>query len=64
MVESEDNQNVKSICGSTNKQIRGRKAREQGKYGSCQIFLAKQMHFCLASRVSKFRANTRNRKVS
>ena len=52
-------------CGSTNKQIRRRKALKQGK---CVVvvnfFLAKQMHFCLASRVRKFRTNTRNGKVS
>ena len=31
---------------------------------SCQFFLAKQVYFRLASRISKFRLNTRNRKVS
>ena len=31
---------------------------------SCQLFLAKQMHFCLANRISKFRANIRNTSVS
>ena len=40
-----------SGCGSTNKQIRGRKALEQGKCVAFVNFLAKQMHFCLASRV-------------
>ena len=28
---------------------------------SCQFFLAKQMHFCLANRISKFRVKTRNK---
>ena len=28
------------------------------------FFLAKQMHFCLANRVSKFSTNSRDKKVS
>ena len=32
--------------------------------GSCQFFLAKQKHFFLASRISKFRTKSRNRKVN
>ena len=31
---------------------------------SCLFFLAKQMYFCLANRISKFRANTRDRGVN
>ena len=31
---------------------------------SFQIFFAKQMYFCLANRISKFRATTRDREVS
>ena len=31
---------------------------------SCQFFLAKQMYFCLANRISKFSANNRDREVS
>ena len=52
------------LCGSMNKQIRGRKALEQGKYVLGVNFFAKQRHFCLASRISKFRTNPRNRKVN
>ena len=42
-----------------------KKAVEQGKYVLVvKFFLAKQMHFCLANRISKFSANTRDREVS
>ena len=46
----------------TNKKNESTRIREV--CSSCQLFLAKQVYFCLASRVSKFRLNTRNRKVS
>ena len=46
----------------TNKRKESTRVREV--CSNCQFFLAKQVHFHLASRVSKFRVKTRNRKVS
>ena len=41
------------------------KVLELGKYALVFIFfLVKQMHFCLANRISKFGVKTRNKLVS
>ena len=47
---------------NTNKRKESTRVREV--CSNCQFFLAKQVHFHLASRLSKFRVKTRNRKVS
>ena len=47
---------------NNNKRKESTKVREV--CNNCQFFLAKQVHFHLASRLSKFRVKTRNRKVS
>ena len=47
---------------NNNKRKESTKVREV--CSNFQFFLAKQVHFHLASRLSKFRVKTRNRKVS
>ena len=50
--------------GVRNNNKRKESTRVREVCSNCQFFLAKQVHFHLASRLSKFRVKTRNRKVS
>ena len=50
--------------GVQNNNKRKESTRVREVCSNCQFFLAKQVHFHLASRLSKFRVKTRNRKVS
>ena len=50
--------------GVYNNNKRKESTRVREVCSNCQFFLAKQVHFYLASRLSKFRVKTRNRKVS
>ena len=50
--------------GVRNNNKRKESTRVREVCSNCQFFLAKQVHFYLASRLSKSRVKTRNRKVS
>ena len=50
--------------GVRNNNKRKESARVREVCSNCQFFLAKQVHFHLASRLSKSRVKTKNRKVS
>ena len=50
--------------GVRNNNKRKESTRVREVCSNCQFFLAKQVHFHLASTLSKFRVKTRNRKVS
>ena len=50
--------------GVQNNNKRKESTRVREVCSNCQFFLAKQVHFHLASRLSKSRVKTRNRKVS
>ena len=52
------------IVGVRNNNKRKESTRVREVCSNCQFFLAKQVHFHLASRLSKFRVKTRNRKDS
>ena len=49
--------------GVRNNNKRKESTRVREVCSNCQFFLAKQVHFHLASRLSKFRVKTSNRKV-
>ena len=53
-----------SCVGIRNNNKRKESTRVREVCSNCQFFLAKQVHFHLASRLSKFRVKARNRKVS
>ena len=55
---------TRSGVGVRNNNKRKESTRVREVCSNCQFFLAKQVHFHLASRLSKFRVKTRNRKVS
>ena len=50
--------------GIRNNNKRKESTRVREVCSNCRFFLAMQVHFHLASRLSKFRVKTRNRKVS
>ena len=59
-----DNLLTFKCVGVQNNNKRKESTRVREVCSNCQFFLAKQVHFHLASGLSKFRVKTRNRKFS